>query len=429
MIADQVTAVASGRGAVRLRVGVVTGADSPTAGGAWTLITTLSSSLRNTQTEHEYVFLDELLQPGKSSGEQRQTSQSIHYRIFRRAYRESIRIGQKIVPKGARRVRAKLRHRKSYAERLQDTIDHYKLDIVWFMVAWASPLPMPFIATVWDLEHRKQPYFPEVSVTGWRWAEREQTYRAVLPRASFIVTGTQVGKDEIVHYYSVNPNNVKVVPFPVPRKELSETSLDVRGLLERYRIKGDYLLYPAQFWPHKNHINLLRAVDILHKRNGLRLNLVLTGSDKGNQHYIRDKVCEWELSDQVFDLGFVSRVELSALYEGALALVFPSFFGPDNIPPLEAFALGCPVLASRIAGAEEQLRSAAMLFDPADPTDIADKILVVRSDPALRRQLIEEGGKIAQLRSPERYIAQIEKILNGFAAIRQCWGRDYVESL
>ena len=164
---------------------------------------------------------------------------------------------------------------------------------------------------------------------------------------------------------------------------------------------------------------------MLRMRDGLRLNLVLTGSDKGNRRYVWDKVREWELSDQVFDLGFVPREELNALYEGAMALIFPSFFGPDNVPPLEAFALGCPVLASRVAGAEEQLGSAALLFDPTDPTDIADKVLAVRSDPALRKKLTEEGGKIAQLRSPERYIAQIDEILNSFASIRQCWGRDY----
>ena len=127
----------------------------------------------------------------------------------------------------------------------------------------------------------------------------------------------------------------------------------------------------------------------------------------------------------MFDLGFVSREELNALYEGALALIFPSFFGPDNIPPLEAFALGCPVLASRVAGAEEQLGSAALLFDPTVPTDIADKVFALRSDPALRKQLTKEGEKIAQWRSPERYIAQIDEILNGFALIRQCWGRDF----
>ena len=370
--------------------------NSPAAGGAWTLVTALSSTLKATQTEHEYVLLDGLSQPGTS-----------------------------LEPKGVRHVYAKLRRRKSYAERLQDSIDRYKLDIVWFTVDSAVPLRVPFIATVWDLEHRKQPYFPEVSVTGWTWGEREQTFRAVLPRASFIVTGTQVGKEEIVHYYGVNPNNVRVVPFPVARKELREISLDVPVVLEKYRIKGEFLLYPAQFWPHKNHIGLLRALDVLRRRDGLRMNLVLTGSDKGNQHYVHDKVREWELADQVFDLGFVSREELNALYEGALALIFPSFFGPDNIPPLEAFALGCPVLASRVAGAEEQLGSAALLFDPTVPTDIADKVFALRSDPALRKQLTKEGEKIAQWRSPERYIAQIDEILNGFALIRQCWGRDF----
>ena len=195
--------------------------------------------------------------------------------------------------------------------------------------------------------------------------------------------------------------------------------------MEKYRIKPDFLLYPAQFWPHKNHVNLLKALDLLRKRDGITLDLVFTGSDKGNQHYVRDKVREWGLSEQVFDLGFVSREELNALYGSALALIFPSFFGPDNIPPLEAFALGCPVLASRVAGAEEQLGNAALLFDPTDPTDIAEKVLAVKSDPALRKQLTKEGGKIAQLRSPKRYIAQIDEILNGFASIRQCWGHDY----
>jgi glycosyltransferase involved in cell wall biosynthesis len=422
-----VTTVESGSGAVRLRVGVVTGPyDSPTTGGGWTFVSALSSSLKNAQTEHDYLFLDELSQMDDDfSAEQRQFTHNIPYGILHRAFRQSVKIGQEIVARAGLHVRAKVRVRKNYAERLKDAIDRYKLDIVWFMVVSASPLPVPFIATVWDLEHRKQPYFPEVSVTGWTWEEREQIYKAALPRASFIITGTQVGKDEITHYYGVNPNNVKVVPFPVACKELRETFLDFRVLMEKYRIKPDFLLYPAQFWPHKNHVNLLKALDLLRKRDGITLDLVLTGSDKGNQHYVRDKVREWGLSEQVFDLGFVSREELNALYGSALALIFPSFFGPDNLPPLEAFALGCPVLASRVAGAEEQLGNAALLFDPTDPTDIAEKVLAVRSDPALRKQLMKEGGKIAQLRSPKRYIAQIDEILNGFAPIRQCWDHDY----
>jgi len=214
-------------------------------------------------------------------------------------------------------------------------------------------LPLPYISTVWDLEHRKQPYFPEVSVSGWTWSEREKYYAEVLPRASFVITGTQAGRDEIVHFYNVSPANVRVIPLPASAQPLMPSTLDGRTLRDKLRLNGDFLLYPAQFWPHKNHINLLLALDILRKRHGLRLNLVFTGSDKGNREYVSAHVREWGLSDQIFDLGFVSRDELSALYANALALVFPSFFGPDNLPPLEAFSLNCPVVASRIPGAEE----------------------------------------------------------------------------
>jgi glycosyltransferase involved in cell wall biosynthesis len=426
LITNRVTTGESAIGAIRLRVGVVTGPrDTPTAGGAWTLVTALSASLKNTRTKHEYIFLDHLLQPNDALSSQRQSSRNILSRILRHTRHQSVRIGQTVAPKVAQRLRAKLRHGKSYTDPLKDAVDRHKLDIVWFMGVPTSPLCMPFIATVLDLEHRKQPYFPEVSVTGWTWEERERTYRTALPRASFVITGTQVGKEEIVHYYCVNPNNVKVVPFPVPHEENGQTPLDFSLSLEKYGISGDFLLYPAQFWPHKNHTNLLKALAILRGRDGLRLNLVFTGSDKGNRQHVGDKVREWELSEQVFDLGFVSREELNALYGNALALIFPSFFGPDNIPPLEAFALGCPVLASRIAGAEEQLQGAALLFDPTDPTDIADKVLAVTSAPALRKELVEEGRKIAEVRSPERYVAQIDEILDGFAPIRQCWGHDY----
>ena len=137
------------------------------------------------------------------------------------------------------------------------------------------------------------------------------------------------------------------------------------------------------------------------------------------------RVKEWDLSEQVFDLGFVLGKSLSLFYMNALALVFPSFFGPDNVPPLEAFALGCPVIASRVPGAEEYLCDGALLFDPTDPVDIADKILSVSTDAELRKALIEDGTRIASSRTGEAYIEHVNEILDGFVAIRRCWGREY----
>jgi glycosyltransferase involved in cell wall biosynthesis len=113
------------------------------------------------------------------------------------------------------------------------------------------------------------------------------------------------------------------------------------------------------------------------------------------------------------------------VYGEAICLTFASFFGPDNIPPLEAFALGCPVIGARVSGSEEQLENATLLFDPADSADIARG----NFDGASRcriagrtHQLIRRGMEIASARSPPAYVEQICRILDDFEPIRRCWG-------
>jgi glycosyltransferase involved in cell wall biosynthesis len=247
----------------------------------------------------------------------------------------------------------------------------------------------------------------------------------MLPRASFILTGTHAGKNEIVHYYRVNPDNVVVNPLPAPASTAENHSDAISDIRKKYGVRGDFIIYPAQFWPHKNHINLLIALDILNRKRGKAIELAFTGSDMGNADHVLGKINELGLHDQVHILGFVPREDLKALYSKALALTFPSFFGPDNIPPLEAFALGCPVMASRVSGAEEQLGDAALLFDPANPDDIASAILTILEDDQLRRRMAQKGAEIAKMRTPQAYVAQVCDTLDKFEHIRCCWGRDY----
>ena len=300
-----------------------------------------------------------------------------------------------------------------------------QIDIVWFLHPMDTLVSVPYIATVWDLQHRSRPYFPEVSVTGWSWEERERTYSSILPRASYILTGTHAGKNEIVHYYRVNPDNVIVNPLPAPSSSTENHSDTISDIRKRYGIRADFVIYPAQFWPHKNHVNLLIALAILNRKRGKTIDMVFTGSDKGNADHVLEKINELGLHDQVHILGFVPREDLKALYSKARALTFPSFFGPDNIPPLEAFALGCPVTASRVSGAEEQLGDAALLFDPANPDDIASAILTILEDDQLRARMTQNGADIAKVRTPQAYVALVCAALDKFDPIRRCWGRDY----
>lgn len=168
-------------------------------------------------------------------------------------------------------------------------------------------------------------------------------------------------------------------------------------------------------------MNLLIAIKQL-SDEGLRIPLMLTGSDFGNQNFVKAKIHELGLDEQVKLLGFVETPELISLYQNALAMTYLSFFGPENLPPLEAFALGCPVIAAKVDGAEEQIGDAGLLVDPADPEAIADAIRGLYKDKNLRSDLIARGRAIATRWSSDDFVKGVFKILDEFEPIRRNWG-------
>jgi len=298
----------------------------------------------------------------------------------------------------------------------------YQIDVMLFFSPLHPPIDLPYVTTVWDLEHRKQPWFPEVSNRG-VWYNRERGYSNTLGRASFIITGTECGKEEIIRFYNIPPNRIRVIPYPTPRFALNNMNTETTNVARKSGISGEYLFYPAQFWAHKNHINLLYSLKLLHEEYDIKLSLVLVGSDKGNLTYVQRMIVELGLSNYVHILGFVNQDNLVDLYKNALALTFVSFFGPDNLPPLEAFALGCPVVAARIPGAEEQLGDAALLVDPKKPEEIAHAIYLLHSDKNLRDQLTRKGFNRAAGWKGDDYIREVFSLLNEFEGVRRCWGQ------
>ncbi|MCW5874836.1 MAG: glycosyltransferase family 4 protein [Anaerolineales bacterium] len=267
-------------------------------------------------------------------------------------------------------------------------------EVAWFLSPRIRGLRMPYIPLVLDLQHRLQPQFPEVSARG-EWQRRESHYGRWLPRAQAVVTGTRAGQEELQRFYGIPAERTVLLPHPTPQAALDSESKNDAARLARLGLQSGYLMYPAQLWFHKNHANLLQAIAIL-KKEGLILRLVLTGTDFGAGRDMRKGIDALGLQEQVKLLGFVEQEDLYALYRNALALTYVSFFGPENLPPLEAFALGCPVIAARVSGAEEQLMEAVLLVNPASPEEIAAAIRSVHQDGALRARLVQAGHERAQ---------------------------------
>jgi glycosyltransferase involved in cell wall biosynthesis len=390
-----------------MRVGIKTGNYSATSGGAVAFQNPILDALGSISGPHEIVLLQNL------QGEQPPPS------LLQRAGRRGQRLVQRLS-----NTQAKPQPGPNFVDR---AVLQQEIDVLWHLCPLAQPVPVPYLATVWDLAHRCLPLFPEVSTTVWSWQKREDNYRELLPRACRVLTGTNAGKMEIVSFYGVSPDNVCVIPFPVDDRFRRPTDPTV-NIRAKYGIPGRFVFYPAQFWAHKNHVNLLLALQRYNNDHPLPLHLVLTGSDQGNLDHVMSTIRQLELTACVHVLGFLPHEDLRAIYAQSEALVFPTFFGPDNLPPLEAFAVGCPVVASQVHGAEEQLGDAAILFNPANPADMAEAMGRVVDDPIKRSELIDRGLRRVVGLTPENYVGKVFDVLDEIEPMRRCWGKSCIRT-
>jgi glycosyltransferase involved in cell wall biosynthesis len=332
------------------------------------------------------------------------------------------------------------RYRRAAIYRLRDMLDHAGMprrrlhtwlerslaeegvDLVWFATNYVEQCDQPYVLTIFDVEHVRQPWFPEVSADG-EWERRHHHYSRFLPKATRVVVPNAAGRDQIVRHFGIDPERVLCLPHPTPAfaREAARREPLPRERVERLGLSAPYVFYPAQFWAHKNHATLFDAVAELARDGGERYELVLTGSDKGQLAHVRSLVHEVGIADLVHFLGFVDNDDLVALYQHAHALTYLSFFGPENLPPLEAFALGCPVVAADVPGAREQLGDAALLVAPTDPAEIAGAVRKLE-DQALRKELIERGRRRAEERTPAGYVDGVLRFLDEFERTRRCWG-------
>jgi glycosyltransferase involved in cell wall biosynthesis len=309
------------------------------------------------------------------------------------------------------------RNRFKWSSKLDRMAKKAGIQFLWFLGQRPQDVDIPYMTVVFDLQHRLQPWFPEVSEFG-EWEIRERGFSRHLGRASAIIAGTEAGRKEIADFFRIPMDRIHVLRHPAPNYALRTKA--VKEDVTKFDLPADFLFYPAQFWAHKNHANLLYALKAL-KGKGRIVNMVFAGSDFGNKNYIENLAVSLGVQGQVTFLGFVGRDELIVLYQNAKALVYPSFFGPENLPPLEAFALGCPVIAADVSGAKEQLGDAAILVDPAKPDEMANAIAKIYDDSTACEQLIARGRERAQSWTAKEFVNGALKILDGFEAVRRTW--------
>jgi glycosyltransferase involved in cell wall biosynthesis len=267
--------------------------------------------------------------------------------------------------------------------------------------------PVPSLVSIHDLMFRYEKRFPE-SASGWEYLNRERSCRAICQWSKGVLVDSETGRKQLEESYGMPPERIHVLPYIAPRyMHAAQVS---PGFDERYRLPAKFIFYPAQFWEHKNHRKLITAVSTL-KDTLPDLKLVLSGARQNACDSVAELVRELDLTDDVVFLGYVPDADMPDLYRRARALVMPTYYGPTNIPPLEAFVSGCPVAISGIYGMPEQVGDAALLFDPDSIEEIAACIRKLWTDDRLCADLAEKGTRKSEAWGQQQFNDRFRVIL------------------
>lgn len=255
------------------------------------------------------------------------------------------------------------------------------VDAVHFVTPQAYLTKVPSVYQVMDLLHEHLPEF--FSPLHRRY--RQVAYQRFSEEARVVSTMAAWTRSDLVELLGLPASKIAVVPLPpAVTPALTQPRRPDVALPERF------VLYPAQTWPHKNHLALIEAIGRL-REEGRPIALVCTGRTTDHHAAIRRRVEALHLGDLVTFLGYVDQAELAWLYSRAAAMVFPSRFEGWGIPVVEAFAWDLPVACSSLPVLDEVAGDAAVRFDTSSVEAIASAIRIVTEDSERRAWLIGAG--------------------------------------
>lgn len=270
-----------------------------------------------------------------------------------------------------------------------------------------EPAPRaPAVLTFFDMQEE---FLPALFPWRERWARR-LLHRRGVKRAARVIAPSVYTAECLRRHYGTEDAKLHVIPAGVGDVYFApRVPGDDAWLRERHGLEpGGFLLFPANPWPHKNHLSLFRALVRLAARSDCAPLVVCTGRVQGEPRRVAAFAEQAGLpAERVRDLGFVPADELPRLMRAARALIFPSLFEGFGLPVVEAMAAGCPVACASIPPLVELAEGAARLFDPHDEVSIAAAVAALWEQEHERRRLIDAGRRRAEGYRWERLVPRL----------------------
>ncbi len=202
-------------------------------------------------------------------------------------------------------------------------------------------------------------------------------------------------KQDFCNYTGMNPERVFVTPLAASDNFYPITDLEVISKkLKQYQIPTQpYLLSLCTLEPRKNLNFLLQCfAQLLAQDPSLEINLVLVGvSGWKNNNIFQTVQSNSLLKNHVIFAGYIPDHDLSAIYSGALAFVYPSLYEGFGLPPLEAMQCGTPVITSNTSSLPEVVGKSGLMINPSSSDDLCQAMLNLINNSKLRNRLSQKG--------------------------------------
>ncbi len=207
---------------------------------------------------------------------------------------------------------------------------------------------------------------------------RDKFFRKLARMSTALVLSSECAKNDFLSFLPDYKGSVALLQFvaQIPKEVYDETPWDK---LRHYGIPKKFIYLPSQYWKHKNHVSVIKALKILKDKNK-DFFVVCTGNQNdyrnpGHFDFLKKEIHVNGLAGQIALLGLVPLDHLYAFMRQSLAILNPSLFEGWSTTVEEAKSLGKKVLLSDIPVHKEQAPPAGVYFDPQSPEQLADKML------------------------------------------------------
>jgi len=275
-------------------------------------------------------------------------------------------------------------------------------------------LSVPMIITLHDIQHFHYPEF----FTDEKIKFRNIFYKRSAEFSERVIVSFNHVKEDLIKFYGIPFNKIDICGVGMEEPKSLNPSI-LQGIKNKYEIPESYLFYAANTWRHKNHINLIKALRIVHDKYQQKISLVCTGQ-KTQDFFpeIEKEINKLALNGVVKFLGYIPEEEMLLIMSNATLVVIPTLYEAGSYPLLEAMTYSVPVICSSVTSLPEHIGDSRFIFDPHNVDGIAEKINLMLIDEKLRKENIENSRRqIDKIKWEEKvwtFVESYRKAIDGF---------------